>query len=362
MKRDLPKNQRTIVKCLLTIILVIPLEISSLKAQALTGILSVPGTYSSIKTAIDSLNYYGVGTGGVTINISAGYREVISAPLVIIATGTQSNPIIFKKNGIGGNPLVKAFVGTATPASSFLDGIWALSGSDYVTIDGIDLLDSNTTNPASMEYGYALFKASGVNGAQHNTIQNCVVTLSRINNSGWTLGYHGSTGILLSNTTYNDATTDVVVTNTLGSNSFNKLYNNTIQNCNTGISLYGYVAPSPYNLGDTLNDIGGLLQTTGNRIYNFGGALAATNPAAAIYSKEQWGLNISYNEVNNNNGNGVNHIEVLRGIYLAGSIGSSTNVTHNTLTLKSGATTAAVSVIENASGSSSTNNSIIISP
>lgn len=57
-----------------------------------------------------------------------------------------------------------------------------LVGSDYVTIDGIDLYDPNTTNPATMEYGYGMFYASSTNGCKYNTIKNYVISLSRNNN------------------------------------------------------------------------------------------------------------------------------------------------------------------------------------
>ncbi|NCA77372.1 MAG: hypothetical protein EOM90_13655 [Alphaproteobacteria bacterium] len=39
--------------------------------------------------------------------------------------------------------LVTLLFGTATPASAVQDGLWYLAGSDYVTIEAIDLPDPN---------------------------------------------------------------------------------------------------------------------------------------------------------------------------------------------------------------------------
>ena len=158
-------------------------------ATPLTGIKTIKssgGDYSSFASAIDDLNSNGVGTGGVTFNVDAGFTEIISSALSITATGTSANPIVFQKSGIGANPLITAYTtGTGTPGTAVQDGIWNLVGSDYITIDGIDLTDNpaNTTNPSTMEYGFGFFKASVTNGCQYNTIKNCVVTLNRVNNA-----------------------------------------------------------------------------------------------------------------------------------------------------------------------------------
>ena len=268
----------------------------------LTGTKTIPGDYSSISAAITDLNTQGVGSGGVTSNVAAGYTETISAPLSVTATGTASNPIIFQKNGAGANPLITAYVGTATPVSAVQDGIWNLVGSDYVTIDGFSLNDPNTTNPASMEYGFGLFKASVTNGCQYNTIKNCVVTLNRVNNASATApAVEGSRAINVMNALVTAQITVVTPTLASGTNSYNKFYSNTLQNCNYGVALIGYAGTSPFTLCDYGNDVGGSALATGNTIVNYGGAAAAANPAAAVRTLAQYDLNVSYNTINNNN-------------------------------------------------------------
>lgn len=340
----------------------IALLISGLSFGQLTGIKSIPGDYASVTAAVADLNTVGVGVGGVTFNIAAGYTETIAAPISITATGTVSDPIIFQKSGVGANPLITAFVGVSTPGSAVQDGIWNLIGSDYVTIDGIDLIDPNTTNPATMEYGFGFFKASVSDGCQYNTIQNCTVTLSINNNaSGSGPAVNGSRAINVVNSLVTTQTTAVTPTAASGTNSYNHFYSNTLQFCDYGIALIGYAGSTPFTLCDFGNDVGGSSIATGNIIKNFGGATAASNPAAGVRTLAQYDINISYNTINNNDGAGVNHPSTLRGIFSNTATSANCTISRNTLTIKSGTTGASqVSVIENSAGSTAAGNTINI--
>lgn len=332
----------------------------------LSGTKYIPGDYSTISAGVTALNSSGVGTGGVTFYIAANYTETISAPISLTATGTAANPIAFQKDPgtSGANPLITAYTtGIATPASTVQDGIWRLVGSDYVTILSIDVRDnpSNTTNPSTMEYGYALYKASASNGCQYVRIEGCSITLNRINNATSANPMtEGSAGIIMMNSTATSAT--VVLGNTAGgSSSNNKFYSNVIQNCNYGITMIGAAAASPFTVADTNNDIGGNSSTTGNNIINYGGAPGATNGAAAIRTLNQYGLNIAYNTINNNNGSGTNHPTTLHGILNNTATGASATITNNTITLHGGGTTTNILAIENAAGSTASGNTITIS-
>ena len=336
--------------------------ITMLAANAqLTGTKSIPGDYATITAAVNAVNTQGVGAGGVVFNIAGGFTETITAPVSLTATGTAANPIIFQKSGAGANPQIMAYVGTGTPGSATQDGIWRLVGSDYVTIDGINLLDTNTVNPGTMEYGYSLYKASLSDGCQFVTIKNCTISLSRNNNAaGSGPAVEGSKGIEVTNATPAAPTTSLTPTTAAGTNSNNKFYSNTIQNCNYGIVLSGFAASSPFTAGDTNNDIGGTAVSTGNTILNYGGAAAASNPAAGIRANNQWGVNISYNTINNNNGSGANHATTLRGIYGQAGTSANANINNNTITVNCAATTSTVSAIENVIGSTASSNTINI--
>jgi hypothetical protein len=300
----------------------------------------------------------------VVFNIAAGYTETLTATISLTATGTAVNPLTFQKDPAtsGANPAITAYTtGVATPASAVQDGIWRLLGSDYVTIDAIDLKDnpSNTTNPATMEYGFALYKASTSNGCQFVTIKNCVITLNNINNATGTAPMvDGSTGIIVMNALATAAITPIIPVSG-GTNSNNKFYGNTIQNCNIGIALAGYAAASPFTLADNGNDIGGASALTGNTIINYGGASGAANSAMAIRTSAQYGVNISYNTINNN-GSGTNHPTTLRGVFCTAATSANSTISYNTITIKGGGTTQAVTGIENSSGSTAAGNTVSI--
>jgi len=332
-----------------------------LNAQ-LSGTVTVPGTYSTVAAAITDINTQGV-NGALFVDIASGYTE--TAPVggyTLTATGTAANPITFRKSGVGANPLISAYAGgVGTPGTALQDGIFNIIGSDYITFDAIDLMDPNAANPATMEYGYGFFKASATDGCNNNTIRNCVITLNRNNNAGGgTLAVDGSRGINIVNATYNAQTTAITVTSASGTNSNNRIYANTIQNCNYGIALIGFAAASPFTNADTGNDIGGLSAATGNTIINYGGGTGATNASAGIRTLAQYNLNVSYNTVNNNNGSGVSHLSTLRGIYLNTATSANAAITNNTITMNGGAASSLMNAIENISGSTAASNTITI--
>ncbi len=78
----------------------------------LSGTKTIGVNYTSIAAAISALNAQGVGTGGVTFNIPAGYTETFTSATAgrIITSGTSSKPIIFQKSGSGTNPKITAYV------------------------------------------------------------------------------------------------------------------------------------------------------------------------------------------------------------------------------------------------------------
>lgn len=330
-----------------------------------SGTKTIPTDYATIAAFITDINTNGIGAGGVVLNVPSGYTETAPAGgFSITATGTAANTIVIQKSGAGVNPVLTAYTGgTGTPGTAVQDGILSLVGSDYVTIDGIDLTEnaSNTANPATMEYGIGMFKASATNGCQNNQIKNCVITLSNVNNaSGTSPSFDGSRGINVVNALITTQTSAVTVTSAAGSNSNNQFYSNTIRNTNIGIALSGFAASSPFTLADTGNDVGGSGAATGNTILNFGGAASATNPAAGIRTVNQWTLNVSYNTLNNNNGSGANHVSTLRGILIGAATSASATINNNNITVVSGATTSLLAGLDNASGSTAAANTINI--
>jgi len=238
----------------------------------ITGVKSIPGDYPSIANAITVINASGVGSGGVTFNVAAGYTETFASPttgLITTTTSSAANPIVFQKSGAGVNPVVTSALGTA----STTEYIFCLQGTDYVTFNGIDVKD----NTATIEWGYALLKASTSDGAQFVTIRNCNITLTKTNTA--------TVGIYANNVTPALPTVQLTLTDFKGTNSNNKFYSNTIQNCYNGIYVVGYNDPTtPYVFYDQNLEIG---KDGANMISNFGGSTIANNGIYTIYQNGQ---------------------------------------------------------------------------
>lgn len=299
----------------------------------LSGIHSVPGTFTSLAAAINSLNTGGT-SGPTTINIAAGYTE--TAVFGGYQLNTNTFPITFRKSGTGANPLLLAYTGgVGTPTNGAVqDGIWRFVGSDNIVIDGIDLQDPNASGTAMMEYGYGFFKASSVNGCQNNTIRNCNISLNNLNQISGSFGpeHGGSKGIYLSSATNTFLTQSANVSTLPGTNSNNKFYSNYIENCHIGISLAGYDNQGYIPGCDRLNDVGGFSSATSNTIVNFGGGPISTY-CAGIHTSYQFSLNASFNVVQNNNGGGLNPNGRVVGIEAQYYSQADASINNNTITL-----------------------------
>lgn len=223
------------MKRIFPFVLIAVLLMNNCLAQ-LTGIKTIPGDYASIAAAVSDLNTNGVGGGGVTFNIAAGYTE--TGNHTITATGTAANPIIFQKNGIGTNPTFTAGVGTGW------DAIFKMVGTDYITFDGLTLLE----NPANAggnwiektENGFGFFKVDATNGCQYNTVKNCTISLDRLFyqvDPGGTAHY--STAVYMYHANAGNIWINQESTAS-GTHSYNVIQNNTISNVEQGVFIYGY--------------------------------------------------------------------------------------------------------------------------
>ncbi len=287
----------------------------------IAGSFTVPGSFPSIAAAINTLNLTGV-AGAVTINVLANHTETVPVGglKLINPPGSSTTTILFKKQGLGNNPILYAYSGgTASSTSDQRDGIWMLVSCKNITIDAIDLFDPNTTSPEGMEFGYGFYKTFFVGSNHNNTIRNCVITLS----PGASDKSHG---IDVTIKDYQLNQTNIIPSSTIDVNSNNSVYSNLIQKCDIGIWMRGYNSAFP-NYG---NDIGGLSSVTGNTIINFGGYNGA---ATGVEATNEFQLNCSFNIFNNNNGFGNNAISAIYGIY---SSGVDANINNNTISLSIG--------------------------
>jgi len=311
----------------------------------LTGTKSIPGDYANITAAITDLNTVGVGAGGVVFNVAAGFTETGVNVVLTCATNppSVSRPITFQKSGAGANPLLTAGVGVSTTT----DGIFKLNGVSYVTIDGIDLVENgaNIDPTTQMEWGYALVKQSGTLACQFTTIKNCTVTLNKANTA--------STGIYSGNHLAT-VTTSLTVTAFTGTASYNKFYNNTVQNSYFGYQIQGFVAAAPYDLYDQFNEIG---TTAGGRsqVLNFGGSTISAYGIYGIYQN-----NMKIFNTNINSTGGTNNTGTLNGIFTSTGTNSNIDIYGDTVTVVSGATTSQLIGINNTFGSTGAGNTVNI--
>ncbi|NWG28818.1 MAG: hypothetical protein HXY48_09830 [Ignavibacteriaceae bacterium] len=309
----------------------------------LSGSYTIPGTpFATVKSAIDSLNLVGVGSGGVTINVTAGYTESVSDSVFILtATGTVSSPIVFQKSGAGSNPLItRTDAGTKT-TSTFGgqgDAVIIIQGSDYVTFDGIDVAADQST----IEYGYYLRKVDGTDGCKYVTIKNSVIDMTK-GTSAYVIGIYSSNnnpGSLVS------SATGITVTSTGGRNEFVTLTGNTIQDVHIGITLRGFnhtVAPNDFQDYNFVVGASG----EGNIIQNFGGGSTSTN--YGIYLINHTNPTVSYNTINNAGGGGVNSTGQIYGIFMSATSasvnrGGDVVMNNNNITISTSATGAVSSI------------------
>jgi hypothetical protein len=283
----------------------------------LTGVKTIPGSYTTMESAIADLNLQGVGTGGVTFNVAIGYTESVIAPLTITATGTSGNPIIFQKNGTGLNPKVtRTDAGTiATSVFGGLgDAIIQLDGTDYITFDGIDV----AANDQGIEYGYYTNKPTGLNGCKFVTIKNSVITMTK-GSSAYVIGIYISNG---PNATGNAA--GVTVSAASGTNSNVIITGNTIQNVHSGIHQRGASGFSDTDIITGQSD-------AGNIIRNFGGGNAS--PAYGIFFMYAENTDANFNIIDNAGNGGTPHGAALYGIYWFSGVTGVINATNNIITM-----------------------------
>ena len=303
--------------------------------------------YSSLAAAITGVNALTV-TGPVVVTCGTGTEIAPVGGYSITKTGTSVNTITIQGNGAA-NSIITAF----TPQASGLktDAIIKIVGGDYITIQGFKLQENaaNTTTAVATnnmtEFGVGIFLGTATDGAQNNTIQNNTISLGST--------YQNAFGIYASST-HSSTNGTLVATTTSGTNSSNKIYNNTISNV-----AYGIYVLSPANTTSLLEsgwDIGGSASGTGNNI-TFGIAtaadLATTSFSAGLSAGITFRNAISGNSVRYNTiiSNSLSYAQTsgLGGIVNTGSVPgtgvtNTSTVSNNTITLTNTGTSASTGV------------------
>ncbi len=313
----------------------------------LTGIKTIPGDYASLELAVAALNTQGVGSGGVTFNIAAGYTETPAGPILLTATGTAANPIIFQKSGLGLNPVIsRTDAGTVstTTLGAQGDAVIIVQGSDYVTFDQIDISTSNS----GIEYGYYLRKESVTDGVKNVTIKNAKVTMTK-GTSAYVVGIYSSNNSAASTTS---SATGITVTSTGGRNENITITGNTISNVFTGIIIRGYGHSSPYDFYDQNIIVGGSAANA-NTVQNYGGNAVST--CYAVYLIYYTNATVSYNTFDNLAGGGTAATSTLYGLMASSSSSAGVcNFSNNTVNLAISSTSGLNSIYFSGTATSAT--------
>jgi|GEM_PF-696819 len=308
--------------------------------------------YATLTEAFTTLNTNGIGTGGVTINVPAGYTESITSPLLLTATGTSLNPILFQKDGIGSNPIITRTDGGSLTTSTLGgqgDAVIIIQGSDYVTFDGINVATGNQ----GIEYGYYIRKASVTDGSKYVTIKNAAITMTK-GTSQYVVGIYSSNNDAASLVS---SASGITITSEDGRNESVVINGNTISNVHVGILLRGFAATTPFNFYDQNFVVGA--SGEGNTIQNFGGGSA--NTSYGVYMIYVNNLNVSYNTIDNTAGGGSAFTSTAYGIFTSTATSANITISNNNVSVSSAGTTTALYGISNAAGSTAASNTVIIS-
>ncbi len=294
---------------------------STLAYSQMSGTKVIPVDYPTIASAIAALNTQGVGNGGIVFNVMAGHTENSSNILISISSNqpTSANPITFQKVGSGVNPTIFANPGT----SPSLDGIIKLSGTDYITFDGINLNDPNTSlGNHLMEWGFALMRASTNDGCRNVVIRNCGIKLQKVNTA--------SIGIYVTNR--DKEGNEITAANPSAQNNYNKFYGNNITGAYKGIVV---ISTSTHR--DIDNEIG-VPDETANSITNWGGGNVSSD---GIRCEGQINIKIRNNKVSGGTGttNAVNGI--IADLFGVSGLASSYEISYNEVSVEAGASTSA---------------------
>mgnify|MGYP000341673610 CR=1 FL=1 len=306
------------------------LLITLISRAQLSGTIAVPSvSYPDLAAVISALNTQGV-SGAVTINLSAAQTAPVGGYLLGSAT---LNASVNATNTItinGNSNVITAPAGTITNSSSlattngFADAIINVSGTDYITMNGIVFTEPSTNNTVvlAMEAAVAFYNLNNTgaaDGCQNITINNCTFNMTKYGQAGAAIiALPMKYGVSTASTwaAMEDRHRDFNITN----NNFASVYSaffirglsgNTIRNVNF--------------LNNTVTNMGGL-----------GSVLQPSNITSyGVYPNQVDSLKMNNNTISLSNV----HSTTAYAAYNASSLGGYVEVKNNTVTLQTGTTT-----------------------
>ena len=303
------------------------LLITLISRAQLSGTIAVPSvSYPDLAAVISALNTQGV-SGAVTINLSAAQTAPVGGYLLGSAT-LNASVNATKTITINGNSnVITAPAGTITNSSSlatangFADAIINVTGTDYITMNGIVFTEPSTNNTVvlAMEAAIAFYNLNntgGADGCQNITINNCTFNMTKYGQAGAAIiALPMKYGVSSASTwvAMEDRHRDFNITN----NNFASVYSaffirglsgNTIRNVNF--------------LNNTVTNMGGL-----------GAVLQPSNITSyGVYPNQVDSLKMNNNTISLSNV----HTTTAYAAYNASSLGGYVEAKNNTITLQTG--------------------------
>ncbi len=236
----------------------------------LSGSYTVGGVSANFATLSDAamaLNRNGV-SGPVTMTVNSNvYDDVFH--LINVAGTSSTNTITLVSGGTVVLSPRNGSYATAAPGAASGDAFIRLEGTQYVTIDGLHLMENldNITTKTKFNMGVlnrnAVYPVAGLAtfiGAKYNTFKNLMIDLNAMNGAANV----GAIGIRF-------GTMGTNATDTLGANSYN-----TIQNCSiedywrAGIQMYGFHGLTNPDRGNKIIGANGVFTELKNVLLNSG--------------------------------------------------------------------------------------------
>jgi gliding motility-associated-like protein len=305
------------------------LLITLISRAQLSGTITVPSvSYPDLATVVTALNTQGV-TGAVTINLNTAQTAPVGGyqlgSATLNASVNASNTITFNGNG----NVITAPAGTISLTSTLATGtsghdvMFAVSGTDYVTFNGLVFTEPSTNNSVTlaMEVAigfYNLNTTGGADGCQNITVNNCTFNLTKFGQAG--------AAIVAMPIKYGVSATATWSTMADRHRDFN-ITNNNFASVYSGFFIRGLSGNTVRNvnfLNNTVTNMGGLGTASGaNTVTSYG-----------VYPNQVDSLKMNGNSISLAN----THATTAYAAYNAGSLGGYVEVKNNTVTLQTGTT------------------------
>lgn len=230
-------------------------------AQPLSGAYTIPSpAYANLDAIVTALNANGI-SANVTVNVTAN-QTAPAGGYVLGSTLLNANTALGRSIYFKGKATAPAggLNITANSGTGNHDAIFTIQGTDNVTIDSFNFMESagNTTATSMMEHGISIVKLNNNDGCKTVSVLNCKITLNNTNSTAQTgISHLGAAGIFVGNCSYT-STAALSTGSEAGTHDGIFIFQDTIRNVNQGVFFSGNIVTAD---GSAFNDKNGTIQS-----------------------------------------------------------------------------------------------------